>query len=109
MATAIWTSTRLFLGSEVSISRDRYLIRRLIQRVRNSALKLRLLIVTDGLGTYKRAISKVFLEKQESFTRGRKQVLEWVEICYAQVIRRYKERRVIEVESRSNLVVRLNL
>lgn len=100
VATAIWTSTRLFLGGEVSISRDRYLITRLIQKVRNSALKLPLLIVTDGLRSYKTAISKVFREKEESFTRGRKRLREWAEICYAQVIKRYKERRVIEVERR---------
>jgi transposase-like protein/IS1 family transposase len=100
VATAIWTQTRLFLGGEVSCQRDRYLITRLIQRVRLSALKLPLLIVTDGLRTYKTAISKVFREKRESFSRGRKRLEEWGEINYAQVIKRYKERRVVEVERR---------
>lgn len=101
VATAIWTNTRLFLGGEVSVSRDRCLITRLIQRVRLSALKLPLLIVTDGLRTYKTAIEKVFRERaEEQQGRGRKRLLEWVEICYAQVIKRYKERRVVEVERR---------
>jgi len=76
------------------------LIRRIIKRVRKQALKLPLLIVTDGLRTYKTAIGQVFREKQEYIGRGRKRLREWAEICYAQVIKRYKERRVVEVERR---------
>ncbi len=100
VATAIWTQTRLFLGGEVSLSHDRYLITRLIRRVRLSALKLPLLIVTDGLRTYKTAIGHIFREKVASIGRGRRRLSEWVEINYAQVIKRYKERRVVEVERR---------
>lgn len=77
VATAIWTQTRLFLGGEVSLSRDSWLITRLIKRVRKQALKLPLLIVTDGLRAYKTAIGKVFREKEESLSRGRKRLREW--------------------------------
>lgn len=100
VATAIWTQTRLFLGGEVSSSRDSCLITRLVKRVRKSALRLPLLIVTDGLRTYKTAITQVFREKVEKLGRGRKRLIEWGEICYAQVIKRYKERCVINVERR---------
>ena len=100
VATAIWTRTRLFLGAEVSLSHDRYLITSFIGRVRLSALKLPLLIVTDGLRTYKGAIGLIFREKEESFSRRRKRLREWVEINYAQVIKRHKERRVVKVERR---------
>lgn len=100
VATAIWTSTRLFLGGEVSTSRDSWLITRLIKRVHKQALKLPLLIVTDGLRTYKTAITKVFREREESIGRGRKRLREWVEICYAQVVKRYEKRSVVEVERR---------
>jgi len=77
VATAIWTKTRLFPDGEVSVSRDPYLITRLIQRVQHSALKLPLLIVTDGLSTYKTAIAKVFRERaEEQLGRGRKRLLQ---------------------------------
>src|SRR5437870_3661524 len=56
MALAIMVKTRLWLGGEVSAQRDRPLIRRLTARVRRCAARRPLLLCTDGLGSYIRAM-----------------------------------------------------
>ena len=56
MALAMMVKTRLWLGGEVSEQRDMTLIRRLIERVRRCALPRPLLVCTDGLCAYIRAI-----------------------------------------------------
>ena len=100
VATAIWTSARLFLGGEVSLRRDRWLITRLIKRVRRSALEKPLLLVTDGLSTYKRAISRVFREPVARLGRGRRRLQARRDLCYAQVIKRREQRCVVAVGRR---------
>ncbi len=56
MALAMMVKTRLWLGGEVSEQRDLPLIRRLIERVRRCAAHRPLLVCTDGLVSYIRAI-----------------------------------------------------
>lgn len=56
MARAMMVKTRLWLGGEVSEQRERLLLRRLIARVRRCAAHRPLLIGTDGLVSYIRAI-----------------------------------------------------
>src|SRR5215213_10919152 len=56
MAMAMMIGTRLWLAGEVSAHRDRTLIRRLIERVRHCAAHRPLLVCTDGLCSYIRAI-----------------------------------------------------
>src|SRR2546421_1956356 len=56
MALAMMVTTRLWLGGEVSEQRDMPLIRRLIERVRRGAAHRPLLVCTDGLVSYIRAI-----------------------------------------------------
>src|SRR5262249_16826861 len=60
MALAMMVRTRLWLGGEVSEQRDRPLIRRLIGRVRRCAARQPLLVCTDGLVSYIRAIRETF-------------------------------------------------
>jgi hypothetical protein len=60
MALAIMVQTRLWLGGEVSEQRDLPLIRRLIERVRRCAARRPLLVCTDGLVSYIRAIRETF-------------------------------------------------
>src|SRR5436309_12737839 len=60
MALAMMVTTRLWLGGEVSEQRDLPLIRRLIERVRRCAAHRPLLICTDGLVSYIRAIRETF-------------------------------------------------
>ena len=60
MALAMMVKTRLWLGGEVSEQRDMPLIRRLIERVRRCAARRPLLVCTDGLVSYIRAIRETF-------------------------------------------------
>src|SRR6266849_3240082 len=60
MALAMMVKTRLWLGGEVSEQRDRPLSRRLIERVRRCAAPRPLLICTDGLVSYIRAMRETF-------------------------------------------------
>jgi transposase-like protein len=60
MALALMVSTRLWLAGAVSPHRDLSLIRRLIERVHRCALHRPLLVCTDGLCSYIRAIRETF-------------------------------------------------
>jgi transposase-like protein len=100
VALAMQSATRLWLGGVVSEHRDRWLITRLIEHVRRSALCLPLLLVTDGLATYGTALRRVFRDKVARAGRGRRRLQAWAGLCYAQVIKRYEERRVVGVERR---------
>jgi transposase-like protein len=100
VALAMQTATRLWLGGTVSEQRDRRLITRLLEQVRRSALCLPLLLVTDGLAAYGTALKRVFREKVARVGRGRRRLAVWAGLCYAQVIKRYAERRVVAVERR---------
>jgi len=60
MALAMLVQTRLWLGGEGSEQRDMTLLRRLIERVRRWAAHRPLLVCTDGLVSYIRAIRETF-------------------------------------------------
>ena len=100
VALAMQTATRLWLGGAVSEHRDRRLITRLMEQVRRCASRLPLLLVTDGFAAYSTALKRVFREKVERAGRGRRRLAVWVGLCYAQVVKRYEERRVAAVERR---------
>lgn len=100
VALAMQTATRLWLGGTVSRHRDRRLITRLMERVRGGALCLPLLLVTDGFSAYGTALRRACREKVERVGRGRRRLQTWAGLCYAQVIKRYQERRVVAVERR---------
>src|SRR5215467_9683835 len=71
MALAMMVKTRLWLGGEVSEQRDLPLGRRLIERVRRCAACRPLLICTDGLVSYIRAIRETFRDPVPTGTGGR--------------------------------------
>ena len=100
MAMAVMGPTRLWLGGEVSPHRDLSLIRRLMPRVRRSALAGRLLICTDGLCAYVRATCEAFRDPVSTGRRGRQPLRVWGRRLIAQVVTRYDNRRVIEIERR---------
>src|SRR5215210_3778126 len=52
VATALLVTSRLWLGGVVSAQRDRGLIRRLLQRVRQCGPTQRILLCADGLSSY---------------------------------------------------------
>jgi transposase-like protein/IS1 family transposase len=100
MALAMMVSTRLWLAGEVSEQRDMTLIRRLIERVRACALHRPLLLCTDGLCSYIRAMRETFRDPVWTGTQGRPRLRPWRNVCIAQVVKRYAQRRVVDVERR---------
>jgi len=100
MALAMMVSTRLWLAGEVSAQRDMPLIRRLIARVRRCAARRPLLVCTDGLVSYIRAIRETFRDPVHTGQGGRPRLRPWPHVCIAQVVKRYERRRVVEIERR---------
>jgi transposase-like protein len=100
MALAMMAKTRLWLGGEVSEQRDMPLIRRLIARVKRCAARRPLLICTDGLVSYIRAIRETFRDPVPTGKGGRPRLRPWRHVLIAQVVKRYERRRVVETEHR---------
>jgi hypothetical protein len=100
MALAMMVKTRLWLGGEVSAQRDLPLIRRLIERVRRCAARRPLLVCTDGLVSYIRAIREIFRDPVYTGQGGRPRLRPWRNVCIAQVVKRYERRRVVATDRR---------
>ena len=100
MALAVMVSTRLWLGGAVSPRRDKGLIRALVAHVRASALPRPLLLVADGLVTYVDAFRKAFRTPQHTGQRGAPRLVVWPDLVIGQVVKRYRQRRVVGVVRR---------
>src|SRR5437588_7822687 len=100
MALAMMVKTRLWLGGEVSEQRDMPLIRRLIERVKRCAARRPLLVCTDGLVSYIRAMRETFRDPVHTGTGGRPRLRRWRHVLIAQVVKRYERRRVVETDRR---------
>lgn len=100
MALAMIVQTRLWLAGEVSAQRDLPLMRRLIERVRRGAAHRPLLFCTDGLCSSIRAIRETCREPVSTGVQGRPRLRPWRNLCLAQVVKRYAQRRVVDVERR---------
>jgi transposase-like protein/IS1 family transposase len=100
MALAMMVKTRLWLGGEVSEQRDLSLIRRLIERVRRCAARRPLLVCTDGLVSYIRAMRETFRDPVHTGQGGRPRLRPWRQVFIAQVVKRYERRRVVATERR---------
>jgi hypothetical protein len=100
MAMAMMVPPRLWLGGEVSEQRDMPLIRRLIKRVHRCAVPRPLLVCTDGLCTYIRAIRETFRDPGRTGTGGRPRRRPWRHVLIAQVGKRYERHRVVDPERR---------
>src|SRR2546427_9735048 len=100
MALAMMVKTRLWLGGAVSEQRDMTLIRRLIERVKRCATHRPLLVCTDGLVSYIRAIRETFRDPVHTGMGGRPRLRPWRHVFIAQVVKRYERRRVVATERR---------
>src|SRR6266581_846331 len=100
MALAMMIKTRLWLGGEVSEQRDMPLIRRLMERVRRCAARRPLLVCTDGLVSYIRAVRETFRDPIHTGRGGRPRLRRWRNVLIAQVVKRYERRRVVDTERR---------
>src|SRR5215475_3251534 len=100
MALAMMVQTRLWLGGEGSAQRDLPLIRRLIERVRRCAAHRPLLVCTDGLVSYIRAVRETFRDPVHTGKGGRPRLRRWRHVLIAQVVKRYERRRMVETDRR---------
>ena len=69
------------------------LIRRLIERVRRCAAYRPLVVCTDGLVSYIRAMRETFRDPVHTGTGGRPRLRPWRHVLIAQVVKRYERRR----------------
>jgi transposase-like protein len=83
MALAMMVQTRLWLGGEGSVQRDLPLIRRLIARVRRCAAHRPLLICTDGLVSYLRAMRETLRDPVPTGQSGRPRLRRWRHVMIA--------------------------
>jgi transposase-like protein len=101
MAMALQVSTRLWLGGVISPQRDRRLIGSLMGHLRSCALPRPLLICTDGLATYVKAIRRAFRQPlPRQHQTGRCQLKAWHGLYIAQVVKQYAKRHVVAVQQR---------
>jgi hypothetical protein len=100
MAMAMMVQTRLWLGGEVSEQRALPLIRRLVERVRRCATRRPLLVCTDGLVSYIRAIRETFRDPVHTGQGGRPRLRPWRHVLIAQGVKRYARRRIMDTERR---------
>jgi hypothetical protein len=59
-----------------------------------------MLFCTDGLCSYVRAIRETFRDPVRTGAHGRPRLRPWRNVCIAQVVKRYAQRHVVEVERR---------
>jgi IS1 family transposase len=100
IALAMMVKTRLWLGGEVSEQRDLPLMRRLLERVKRWAAHRPLLICTDGLVSYMRAMRETFRDPVHTGQGGRPRRRPWRQVLIAQVVKRYERRRVVATDRR---------
>lgn len=97
LASAMEVRSRLWLGGVVSQHRDRQLIRGLLLRVRSCGPVEKLLLVTDGLASYKNQALSVFRKSLHTGKVGRPRLVLAEGVLIAKIIKRYQRRRVVEV------------
>jgi transposase-like protein len=100
LASAIAVSSRLWLGGDVSATRDRHLSRALLERVWASGTKRALLLCTDGLRSYPKQALRAFRPPERTGRSGHPRMLLPAGLLIAQMVKRYAQRRVVEVERR---------
>ena len=101
MALAMLVQTRLWLGGEGSEQRAMALIRRLVERVQRCAARRPLLVCTDGVVSYIRAIRETLRDPIHTGKGGRPRRRPWRHVLLAQVGKRHERRRVVETDRRS--------
>ena len=100
LASASAVPSRLWHGGAVSATRDRALIRGLLERVRACGPVQGLRLCTDGLASYPSQALRLFRTPERTGHRGRPQLLLATGLLIAQAIKRYTQRRVAGVEHR---------
>ena len=91
-------STRRWLAGEVREARDLGLGRRLLARVRRCATRAPLVVCTDGVRAYPRAIRETFRDPLPTGKPGRPHLYPWNNLHIAQVVKHYVQRRGVSIE-----------
>lgn len=100
MALALAVPTRLWLGGEVSETRNLRLITALITRVRACAAVTTVLICVDGLMSYVTAVRAVFRQPVHTGRPGRPRLVAEAGVLLGQVIKRRVQHQLVAVERR---------
>ena len=100
LAMAMAVPSRLWLGGVAGASRDRALLSRLVAFVRACALSLAILVCVDGLAGYVAAFRNGFRTKAQTGKPGRPQLLPEEGLQIGQVIKEYRQRRVVSSTTR---------
>ena len=102
MATAMVVFSRLWLWGEVSPSRDRHLILRLMAKVAQAAASTTqpVLIAVDGFAAYPKAILRTFYTKVRTGLPGRPRHLTWPNLNIVQVVKSRHGRKLTHVYTR---------
>lgn len=100
LASALEVRSRLWLGGVISVSRDRELIRALLGRIAVCGSVRTILLCTDGLACYAKQALRLFREPLRTGRVGRPRLLLPEGVMIAQIVKRYKRRRVIDVVRR---------
>jgi hypothetical protein len=100
LASAMEVRSRLWLGSVISQNRDGQLIGGLLVRVRRCGPMEKILLVTDGLSSYKSQALKLFRKPLHNGEVGRPRLVLAAGVMIARVIKRRRSRRVVEVARR---------
>jgi transposase-like protein len=100
LASAIAVPSRLWLGGVVSATRDRALIRALLDRVRACGPVRAVLLCTDGLASYPSEALRRLRLPVRTGRRGRPRSYLATGLLIAQVVKRSVQRRVTAIERR---------
>ena len=102
LALAMMIPTRLWIAGAVSPNRDKALIRRLANQVRQIAQNKPLLIAVDGLASYIKAFRLAFRSKVHTGQPGAPRKVPWPDLAIVQVVKRRQngefsiERRIVQ-------------
>jgi hypothetical protein len=102
MATAMTVFARLFIWGEVSTSRDKTLIERVVRQVyaASGGLVQPVVFAVDGLTAYPKAILKVFHTKLRTGLPGRPRHLPWPDLHIVQVVKQWSGHKLQSVQRR---------
>jgi len=99
-AMAVAVPTRLWLGGELSGTRDGALVTALLRRVAACAASTALLICVDGFAAYVGAVRTVFRMAVRTGRRGRPRLELPATVLLAQVVKSHQGRRLVAVTRR---------
>ncbi len=102
IATAMSVFSRLFIWGEVSAHRNRHLIERVMEKVRQAAASIpqAILFAIDGFSAYPKAILKIFYTPLHTGKPGRPRHLPWPDLHIVQMVKSRSGRKLKKITRR---------